>query len=551
MKDDRAREYIPVERVVTVFGDSLVSGLDTLVGRIGPQSSLGTKSGAFIRSDRKNKGGILVDFGREMYGGIRLTTGNHSPAEPVRVRIRFGESVAEAIQGGVNEHGIDDAELALPWLASVDFGNTGFRFVRLDLLDECTSLELQGLCAVSIYRDLPRMGSFESNDERLNRIFKTAVDTVHLNMQEYIWDGIKRDRLVWAGDMHPEICVIAAVFGDTPVVRKTLDLMRDEWPLPRWMNDYSSYTLWWIITHRDWYRLSGDGDYLGEQREYFIGLVDLLERSVDESGKENLPPARFLDWPTRDDEEAIHAGLQSLMIMAAGALAEMLERLDERAAKERCEKLVTLLGRWTPAMPKSKQAAALMSLSGQSDPKEVNSRILSVDPFRGISTFYGYYVLEARALAGDIAGGMELIRKYWGAMLDFGATSFWEGFDLSWTKDSGPIDALPQPDRKDIHADFGEYCYVGLRHSLCHGWAGGPAAWLINHVLGLRITEPGGTRVEARPCLGDLSWAAGSIATPFGPVHISCLHQDDGGIRSQVKAPEEVEVTVIDGRNSR
>jgi H/ACA ribonucleoprotein complex subunit 4 len=29
----------------------------------------------------------------------------------------------------------------------------------------------------------------------------------------------------------------------------------------------------------------------------------------------------------------------------------------------------------------------------------------------------------------------------------------------------------------DIHGDFGDHCYRGFRHSLCHGWASGPTAW--------------------------------------------------------------------------
>ena len=32
-------------------------------------------------------------------------------------------------------------------------------------------------------------------------------------MQEYLWDGVKRDRLVWLGDMHPEVMTVQSVFG--------------------------------------------------------------------------------------------------------------------------------------------------------------------------------------------------------------------------------------------------------------------------------------------------------------------------------------------------
>ena len=58
-------------------------------------------------------------------------------------------------------------------------------------------------------------------------------------MQDYLWDGIKRDRMVWAGDMHPELMSINAVFGYNDVVPKTLDFLRDHTPLPKFMNSYN------------------------------------------------------------------------------------------------------------------------------------------------------------------------------------------------------------------------------------------------------------------------------------------------------------------------
>lgn len=60
-----------------------------------------------------------------------------------------------------------------------------------------------------------------------------------------------------------------------------------------------------------------------------------------------------------------------------------------------------------------------------------------------------------------------------GAMLDWGATTFWEDFDLRWTKNACRIDQLPAPGQEDIHGDRGAHCYVGFRHSLCHGWSAG------------------------------------------------------------------------------
>src|SRR4051812_41599486 len=91
-------------------------------------------------------------------------------------------------------------------------------------------------------------------------------------------------------------------------------------------------------------------------------------------------------------------------------------------------------------------------------------------------------------------------------------------FDLDWIVNAAGIDQLVPEGKKDIHGDFGNYCYKDFRHSLCHGWAAGPTAWLSEHVLGVRPSEPGCRSVKLVPMLGDLEWAMGTYPTPFGPI---------------------------------
>ena len=151
--------------------------------------------------------------------------------------------------------------------------------------------------------------------------------------------------------------------------------------------------------------------------------------------------------------------------------------------------------------------------------------MLETDPFRGVSTFYGYYMLQAK----KTIPALELIRRYWGAMLDHGATSFWEDFDLDWVRNAGRIDEFPVPGKKDLHADFGNYCYKGLRHSLSHGWSCGPAPFLSERVLGVRFPEPG--KVIVRPDLGDLERVRGTVPAPGGVVTVEA---DRKGFRCEL-----------------
>lgn len=158
-------------------------------------------------------------------------------------------------------------------------------------------------------------------------------------MQEFLWDGIKRDRLVWVGDMHPEVMTISSVFGYNEVVPKSLNAIRDVTPLPNWMNGISSYSIWWLLIQRDWFYYQGDRNYLNSQKDYIVGLIRFLMNFVDEKGGEKLDGMRFLDWPSSNSPESIHAGLQALLVMAMDASYELCNILGETELANEAERL--------------------------------------------------------------------------------------------------------------------------------------------------------------------------------------------------------------------
>lgn len=484
---------------------------------------------------------ILLDFGTELYGGIRIDSPTNTKGQPVRFRVRFGESVSEAMGEPNNDHGIHDQEVLASWMGYTEVGITGFRLVRLDLLDTDVQITLSSVTAVSLYHDIPYAGSFECSDDRLNEIWSVGARTVHLCMQDHLWDGIKRDRLVWIGDIHPETRVISSVFGQVDVVEKSLDYARDKYPLPEWMNGFSSYSLWWIIAHRDWYRYHGDLAYLRLQKDYLLGLLDKIMQCVDSSGSEQLDAIRFLDWSTAADPDALSTGLQALTVLTLTAGAELCRVLGEDDLAGRVSDLAGIAASSRLVASKRKHPMALMVLAGMASPEDVNDSILSVDPCRDVSTFYGYYVLQARAEAGDYLGCLRMIRDYWGKMIDLGATTFWEHFEIDWAENAGRIDEIVPIGMRDIHKDCGDHCYKGFRHSLCHGWAAGPTAWLSEHVLGVTPASPGFSTAKIVPHLADLLWARGTVPTPMGPIEVS--HEIyRGDVRTEVVLPDGVKL---------
>ena len=545
----RTIAYIPPTRIVwqETTGNSSIEGMDKLLSTGNGQAELVGGKECVIRKRPDGKVSFLLDFGRELQGGIQIVTGQSSRKE-VKVRIRFGESVSEAMcditpeNGATNDHAIRDFRFTLPWLGVAEIGNSGFRFVRIDVEESDVDLLLKEVRATFGYRDIPYLGSFRSNDERLNNIWMTGAYTVHLNMQEYIWDGVKRDRLVWIGDLHPELMTVNTVFGYNEVIPKSLDLIRDTTPVPNWMNGISSYSIWWLLIHKDWYLYQGNLDYLMEQKDYMTTLFNHLITKIDDKGKEMLDGTRFLDWPSSPNVKGVDAGLQALMVMAMDAGQEMALAMGDKELATRCEKASKKLKKYVPDHNQSKQGAALMALAGLMKAEKADKDVLSVGGAQGFSTFYGYYMLEAMAKAGNYQGAMDIMSEYWGAMLDLGATTFWEDFHIDWAKNAARIDELVPEGKIDVHSAYGDYCYKGFRHSLCHGWASGPTAWLSRHVLGVEVLEPGCKKVRIEPHLGNLEWVEGSFPTPMGVIKIKHTKDADGKIHSDIKVPEGVEI---------
>lgn len=542
---DIERSYLAPTRIVWQSGN--IKNAEQLLTEGIHQSIAGKKDVVkLIASDTTTA--ILLDFGKELHGGLEIVTAPYKGKKPINVRVRFGESVSETMSnigedGATNDHAIRDTKLQLPWFGKIEFGNTGFRFVRIDLLDKDRDLLIREVNAISIMRDIPYLGSFKSNDEQLNKIWKTGAYTVHLNMQEFLWDGIKRDRLVWVGDMHPEVMTILAAFGENEVVTKSLDLMKEITPLPGWMNGkFSSYSMWWLLIHHQWYMNTGDKEYLQKHKKYIYDLLGQLEENIDSLGKEKFEGRCFLDWPTSNDQVEVRKGMQALLAMSFDAGKDIALTFDDKAKADQYKKVSQKVKSYKHEFPKRKSPGALLAMAGMLDPKLVNDSLLIKDGVKDLSTFYGYYVLNAMAMGGNSGGAIDFIKEYWGGMLDLGATSFWEDFNIEWMENAGRIDEIVPENKIDVHRTYGNYCYKRLRHSLCHGWASGPTAWMSQYVLGVNVVAPGCRKIKLEPHLGNLEWVEGTYPTPYGVVHIKHTKDRNGNIKSNITAPKEVEI---------
>ena len=487
---------------------------------------------------------LLVDFGEELSGGLRLVFHNNRGRH---VRLTFGESCAEALSstgesGATNDHSTRDTVIEIPSYGVTEYGRCGYRFVKVAAVDG--EISLMGLFARADFRDLPWLGSFESSDRRLNEIWRVAARTVHLCMQDMLYDGIKRDRLVWVGDMHPEVRATLALFGSTGCVKKSLDFARDTTPRGAWMNGFPSYSLWWVMIQYDLFMQSGDKDYLRGSIECVLGILSQFTKYISNDGS-IIGLNNFLDWSMYDNNSAKDAAFGALAVMAFEKGAYLCRALGDEALDEVADRLDQYKSRlyrhssWSI----NKQAIAMQVLSGQKDAMAAQDSLMR-DTAHNISVFYGYYVLLALARGGNTRHALDTVKRYWGAMTELGATTFFENFELSEVEGELPalkIDAVPSEDAKNIYADGGAHCYRGYRRSLAHGWAAGPLPFIAENLLGIRILEPGCKKVEVKPCLAGLSWMRGTFPTPYGVIEVS-VTKADGEPEVTVIAPDGVEI---------
>ena len=551
-QDEKIKKYLMPEKLLFKAGD--VSGEENIFIKKDIQIST-TEADCLVMS---NSGGgehaaVLLDFGFEFSGGVKILTEVFGCDSGIpEFRLVFGESAREAMsdigeKNSTNDHSMRDFTVRLPMFSDMEFAQTGYRFIRIELLSDNATVKIKSVLGVFTYRDIPYLGSFRCSDGELNDIYSVAAYTCHLNMQGMIWDGIKRDRLVWIGDMHPEMLTVRTVFGNNPCILRGLDFASRNNPLPMYPNNMVTYAMWWLLIARDWYFYTGETDFALSHREYIKGLLEQLCALVESDGGDKLGQLNmgyFLDWPTYGREEA-KAGVRALFAMSLDAGAELCGVMGEKELADKCLKKCKLLGSKVSDVSELKAPAALMVLAGHTDPVSAAEKVLLPGGAKGFSTFMSYYMLSALADAGKTAEALSMLKTYYGGMLKAGATTFWEDFDIDWLKDGAALDSLSG--EYDIHGDNGAHCYIGYRHSLCHGWSSAPAAFLAERVLGIRLLEPGCRRIGIYPELGGLEWAEGEYPTPYGTVSVKCRKTGDGKISVEYKAPEQIEIETGSG----
>jgi alpha-L-rhamnosidase len=376
------------------------------------------------------------------------------------------------------------------------------------------------------------VGSFQSSDPVLNRVWDISARTLKLCMEDTFTDCPLFEQTLWVGDARNESLFAYTAFGAHDLARRCIDLAAqslDVLPIvgcqvpSAWVCILPAWSFLWGISVWEYYFETADEDFL---RTLWPAVLKNLRNADAMRGEHGLlsgPYWNLFDWAPIDEQHrtVLHnAMLHVGALDAALKCAKVLGDGDAAAWLRPCRASVArALNRLWDAKKKA-YPDSIHNDGSISDRTSIHTSLLSV--LYGIATgkmreqavrnllhtpkdmtpicspfaiMYLYEALEALDRPEDIIAS---IYRNYTPMLDAGATTVWETFPR------GSVEAGDFPTR-----------------SHCHAWSSAPVYFLNRIVLGIRQTAPGGARVEISPWLvKGMTRAEGATALIAGAVHV-------------------------------
>ena len=468
---------------------------------------------------------IVLDCGKEVSGFPFITIHESSGG---RLDIGYSERLEQDGTVNPNRWGGPPVHYADRFFLDADVNQFGtfdlraFRYLRLDIYDNPETLELSVQVETRGYPVEPK-GDFQCSDALLNRIWEVGRYTTELCMDDAFMDCPWRERGQYLGDLAVEMRIAAYAFGDTQLARRGLSQYphganEQGWfpgvypAEPPWEPILPTFCFLWLVALWDYFLLSGDRKLLEE----VWPAVDRLTRTMSERDADglltNLPAKGFVDHaPVQDEGQSTSVNAFAVMgLRAAGRIARTIG-IPGRGGE--LEILASDIGdalndmMWDnergvysdgyrdgqPNRTVSEHSNILCALVGIADSKQT-ARILdgvladldNPETIRMASPYFAYYYLRVLFQNNRYEQALAFIRRHWGAMIEAGATTFWEMWEPNF--------------------------------SLCHAWSAGPTFDLMAEFAGIHPTQPGFEEFTVYPQPCHLTWIRCLVPTPKGDI---------------------------------
>ncbi len=445
---------------------------------------------------------ILVDFGQHYTGYLGITLDNFGDRicdSPVKLKFTFGEFPYEILKPEEEYCG----DLGNCWFQREErlFATMpaqillerryAFRYLMIERLDNADfSVVLKALYAKSVSAvDMDEFSPIEINDDRLKRIYMASVRTLKECQQDVFEDGPKRDRRLWLGDLKVQAITDYKTFKNYDLVKRSLYLLAaarcecnlvssclfsESYPYiddkPDWI--YTDYCLFFISCLYDYHKETGDLEFVRELFGVARQQAELVCRIA--KGEHELELHPFIDWCPGLDKEVAFWGVY---VYALKQFCQLADVLGEDCAKEK-EEIKTaiefLLGCYdqklgffvTKGGQISQHSQIWGVLSGVLPMEKSAELVCKIEELNTEYTmrtpFAVHYYLEALFGCGMNEKAIDVIRDYWGKILDC-------GYDCC-------------PECFNENNDFESPYNAPELNSSCHAWSCTPAYWIDRYI---------------------------------------------------------------------
>ncbi len=405
------------------------------------------------------------------------------------------------------------------------------------------------------YYDLPE-GDFRCNDELLNKIWMTGIETYRACSEDALIDNPTRERGQWIGDMGVGMRIGAAGYSDMRMCRRGLvqsaQCARADGMVaglcPGGEGYLSSFSAQWVPNCVNYYRLTGDKSLLEELYPAAEQNIAAFQHYLTKDGISYDAGWAFIDWGYVPNPEPSDMGLNLHYYMALQNMvkwSELINRKDRIAEYEKLEaQIFTIIQKWFVKNSENGRyqwdkigyhRIVLGMLAGFIPPDQqkeavafVKKHILNCFPNNPdaprlsdpgannpqlITPYFSYFAFQVLIEQGEMDFVLNQYRKCWGWALEDDRTTWLEVFDTRW--------------------------------SGCHQWAGSPTWQLSTYALGLQHRfDRGKNNFDLSLYTGDLETASGKIPLPGGGIIQVSWKKANGKIEYEIVTPEPISLNI-------
>jgi len=441
---------------------------------------------------------FILDFEGHQAGNFefRLVGEGRSVDSPVRLKLTFGEVPGDVAEPFHPYRG----QLSSAWLPeeiiTVDFlpqlvrmpRRYAFRYVKVEVIDTSPNFGVRFFDTKAIALTsapgqpvpLPT-----GTPDWIVRVDQVALATLRDCMQTTFEDGPRRDQRLWIGDLRLQAQASYVTFPNHDLVKRCLYLFaglpreRDgflpacvfEKPTPSTTDTFIlDYAALYGAIVLDYARATKDIAAARELWPVAHRQLELLFQYVDEQGLFQIPKGSwaFIDWNMKLDRSA---AMQGVIIYAGRRLCELAQLTGNTAQVKAYSELLDKMTKAAhehyyspdlkvcisgPHKQVSWASQAWLTLAGclsKEEAAEALRRAVFEDKtsIQPATAYLYHHVAQAMIECGMQREALQLIKKYWGGMVEAGADTFWEAYD--------PNDSKFSP-YGDVHIN-----------SFCHAWS--------------------------------------------------------------------------------